>query len=88
MSEESDLKGVPAGMRPVVQYFIGHLLMLKERLTYEQWSTFDRSADVICNSILRRMLVLLCHKGGCRSRAGSHIEWHDQAFFCFSRCRK
>src|SRR6185436_10413212 len=35
-----------------------------------------------------RLLVLLCHKVGCRSRVGSHIEWHDQAFFCFSRCRK
>jgi hypothetical protein len=57
MSEEATLKGVPAGMRPVVQYFIGRLLMLRERLTYEQWSTFDRSADVICNSILRRMPV-------------------------------
>ena len=57
MSEEANLKGVPAGMRPVVQYFIGRLLMLRERLTYEQWSTFDRSADVICNSILRRMPV-------------------------------
>jgi hydroxyquinol 1,2-dioxygenase len=34
------------------------------------------------------VLVLLCHKGGCRSRAGSHIERHDQAFVCFSRCRK
>jgi hypothetical protein len=31
--------------------------MLRELLTYEQWSTFDRSADVICNSILRRMPV-------------------------------
>ena len=57
MSEEFDLKGVPAGMRPVVQYFIGRLLMLRERLTYEQWSSFDRSADVICNSILNRMPI-------------------------------
>ena len=57
MSEEANLKGVPAGMRPVVQYFIGRLLMLRERLTYEQWSSFERSADVICNSILKRMPV-------------------------------
>jgi hypothetical protein len=35
-----------------------------------------------------RGLLLLCHKAGCRSRVGSHMEWHDQAFFCFSRCRK
>ena len=57
MSEEPKLKSVPVGIRPVVQYFIGRLLMLRERLTYEQWSSFDRSADVICNSILERMPV-------------------------------
>ena len=52
MSDEPGLQGVPAGMRPVVQYFIGRLLMLRERLTYEQWSTFDRSADMICNGFV------------------------------------
>ena len=57
MSEEPGLKSVPVGMRPVAQYFVGRLLMLRERLTYEQWSGFDRSADVICNSILKRMPV-------------------------------
>jgi hypothetical protein len=57
MSEEPGLKGVPVAMRPVAQYFIGRLLMLREHLTYEQWSSFDRSADVICNSILKRMPV-------------------------------
>jgi hypothetical protein len=36
MSEEPSLKGVSVGMRPVAQYFIGRLLMLRERLTYEQ----------------------------------------------------
>jgi polyhydroxyalkanoate depolymerase len=34
------------------------------------------------------LLVLLCQKVGCRSRAGPHIDWHDEAFVCFSRCRK
>jgi hypothetical protein len=57
MSEQPGLKGVPVGIRPVVQYFIGRLLMLRERLTYEQWSSFDRSADVICNSLLKQMPV-------------------------------
>ena len=57
MSEEPGLKGFPVGMRPVAQYFIGRLLMQRERLTYEQWSSFERSADVICNSILKRMPV-------------------------------
>jgi len=57
MSEQSGLRSVPVGMRPVTQYFIGRLLMLRERLTYEQWNSFDRSADIICNSILERMPV-------------------------------
>jgi hypothetical protein len=55
MSEEPGLKGIPVGIRSVAQYYIGRLLMLRERLTYEQWSSFDRSADIICNSILKRM---------------------------------
>jgi hypothetical protein len=57
MSEQSGLKSVPVGMSPLGQYFVERLLMLKERLTYEQWSCFDRSADLICNSILERMPV-------------------------------
>ncbi len=57
MSEEPRLKGVPVRMRPVAQYFIDRLLMQKECLSYEQWSSFERSADVICNSILKRMPV-------------------------------
>ena len=57
MSEEPGLKSVPVAMSPIAQYFVGRLLMLRERLTYEQWSSFDRSADVICNSILKRMPV-------------------------------
>ena len=57
MSEQSGLRSVPVGMRPVTQYFIGRQLMLGERLTDERWSIFDRSAEVICNSILERMPV-------------------------------
>jgi hypothetical protein len=57
MSEEYGLKSVPVGMRPVAQYFIGRLLMLRERLSYEQWSSFERSADVICDNVLKRMPV-------------------------------
>ena len=57
MSDEPGLKGVPLGMRPIAQYLIGRLLMLKERLTYEQWSSFDWRADVICDSVLKRMPV-------------------------------
>jgi hypothetical protein len=31
--------------------------MLRECLSYEQWSSFERSADVICDSFLKRMPV-------------------------------
>jgi hypothetical protein len=31
--------------------------MLRERFTYQQWSSFDWRADVICNSILKQMPV-------------------------------
>ena len=57
MSEQPGIKSVPVGMRPIVQYFIGRLLMLRERLSYEQWGSFERSADVICDSALKRMPV-------------------------------
>jgi hypothetical protein len=57
MSQELGLRSVPVAMRPIAQYFIGHQLMLGERLTYQQWSSFDWRADVICNSILERMPV-------------------------------
>jgi hypothetical protein len=57
MSEQPGLKSVPVGMSPLGQYFVGRLLMLRERLSYEQWSSFERSADVICDSFLKRMPV-------------------------------
>ena len=57
MSEQSGLKSVRVGMSPLGQYFVERLLILRERLTYDQWSSFDRSADVICNSILKQMPV-------------------------------
>ena len=57
MSEEPKLKSVPVVMSPLGQYFVGRLLMLRERLSYERWSIFDRSADDICTGILERMPV-------------------------------
>ena len=51
------LKSVPVVMSPLGQYFVGRLLMLRERLSYEQWSGFERSADVMCDSVLERMPV-------------------------------
>ena len=36
MSEPPVLRSVPVGMSPLGQYFVGRLLMLRERLTYMQ----------------------------------------------------
>jgi hypothetical protein len=57
MSEQPGLKSVPVGMSPLGQYFVGRLLMLRECLSYEQWSSFERSADGICDSFLKRLPV-------------------------------
>ena len=57
MSEEPKLKSVPVVMSPLGQYFVGRLLMLRERLSYEQWGGSERSADVMCDSVLKRMPV-------------------------------
>jgi hypothetical protein len=57
MSGEPSLKSVPVVMSPIAQYFVGRLLMLRERLSYEQWGSFERSADVICDSVLKQMPV-------------------------------
>ena len=57
MSEEPKLKGVPVVMSQLGQYFVGRLLMLRERLSYEQWGGFERNADVICDHVLKRMPV-------------------------------
>jgi hypothetical protein len=57
MSQELCLRSVPVTMRPIAQYFVGRQFMLGERLTYERWSIFDRSADDICTGILERMPV-------------------------------
>jgi len=50
--ERVKLQNVTIKLRPNEQYFIGQTLMLRERLTREQWRIFERSADAICNSIL------------------------------------
>ena len=57
MSEPPGLKSVPVVMSQLGQYFVGRLLMLRECLSYEQWGGFERSADVMCDSVLVRMPV-------------------------------
>ena len=39
------------------QYFIGRMLMLRERLAPGPWLSFERTAEAICDGILERMPV-------------------------------
>lgn len=57
MIEGSGNGNVPVTMRPAARYFVGRLLMLRERLSCEQWHGFAASADVICDLILRKMPI-------------------------------
>ncbi|MGF7212540.1 hypothetical protein GGE65_007175 [Skermanella aerolata] len=57
MNEEPEIKSVPVGISPLGHYFVGRQLMLRERLTREQWSGYDQHADLICNSVLKRLPV-------------------------------
>ncbi len=57
MGEQPEIKSVPIAMSPLGQYFVGRQLMLRERLSYEQWRGFDQHADLLCNSILERLPV-------------------------------
>jgi hypothetical protein len=38
-------------------YFIGSMLMLRERLTRTQWNIFESTADAICDCVLDRLPV-------------------------------
>jgi hypothetical protein len=39
------------------QYFIGRMLMLRERLAPAPWASFERTAEAICDSLLERMPI-------------------------------
>ena len=36
-------------------YLVGRMLMLREKLSVQQWQVYDRSAEAICNQILSRL---------------------------------
>lgn len=57
MNEPTEIKSVLIEMNQLEHYLVGRQLMLKERLTREQWSGYDQHADLICNSILKRLPV-------------------------------
>jgi hypothetical protein len=57
MSDEPEIKSIPVGISPLGHCFVGRQLMLRERLTREQWNGYDQHADLICNSVLKRLPV-------------------------------
>ena len=57
MSGQPVIKCVAIAISPLGQYFVGRQLMLGERLSFEQWCSFDQHADLVCNSVLNRLPV-------------------------------
>ena len=55
MDERSKLKTVSAKLGLSENYLIGRMLMLREKLSVQQWHVYDRSAEAICNQILSRL---------------------------------
>jgi hypothetical protein len=55
MDERSNLKLVSAKLSLSENYLVGRMLMLREKLSVQQWHVYDRSAEAICNQILSRL---------------------------------
>jgi len=55
MDEHSKLKTVSVKLGLSEHYLVGRMLMLRERLSVQQWQVYDRSAEAICNQILSRL---------------------------------
>jgi len=36
-------------------YIVCRMLMMRERLSREQWAAYERSAETICNNLLRQV---------------------------------
>ena len=55
MDERSKLKLVSAKLSLSENYLVGRMLMLREKLSVQQWHVYDRSTEAICNQILSRL---------------------------------
>ena len=55
MDERSKLKTVSAKLSLSENYLVGRMLMLREKLSVQQWQVYDCSAEAICNQILSRL---------------------------------
>ena len=52
MGDQAQMHTVAMKLRPSEHYFIGGMLMLRERLTRVQWTIFESTADAICDCVL------------------------------------
>ena len=57
MGNQARLRPVAMNLRFHEQYFIGRMLMLRERLTRAQWDVFENVADAICDCVLDRLPI-------------------------------
>jgi hypothetical protein len=57
MDERSKLKTVSANLSLSEHYLVGRMLMLREKLSVQQWQVYDRSAEAICTQSLSRLPV-------------------------------
>jgi hypothetical protein len=55
MDEHSNLKTASVKLSLSEHYLVGRMLMLREKLSVQQWQVYDRSAEAICNQILSRL---------------------------------
>ena len=55
MDERSKLKLVSAKLSLSENYLVGRMLMLREKLSVQQWHVYDRSVEAICNHIPSRL---------------------------------
>ena len=57
MDDQGTPPGVVIRLHRTQQYFIGRMLMLRERLAPAPWASFERTAEAICDSLLERMPI-------------------------------
>ena len=57
MGDQAQMQTVAMKLRPSEHYFIGGMLMLRERLTRVQWGIFESTADAICACVLGQLPV-------------------------------
>jgi hypothetical protein len=55
MGDQVRLQTVPIRLGLNEQYFIGGMLMLRERLPCAQWDIFASTADAICDCVLDQL---------------------------------